>query len=309
MSRSSIRSLDPVFCENGVKFSLFVAREVKNLNQLWSALCSCRRRRRRQQKLPQRGRLSRTAQWTNQAMFFESFLVSFNSIFGIPFKSEICFLALKSIRAFKSKFSGHYYQVTLAWGLEQCLTWLTSLSSVGSNPGSARIFFCFTFLRWLEWWVLRRRSVDPSHGLTNIFLSNLFLWYPRVSIHNLIVSQSYSKVSDLVSGDKRILVLLAVLVGLAILLIRAGIELNPGPGTDYPDFRVISQNCRGLTDCRKTCRLVKKLSASNAGHSPAIACLQETHCINRFALDNLFKGTYVVDDGERNQKGVSILIP
>ena len=106
-----------------------------------------------------------------------------------------------------------------------------------------------------------------------------------------------------------ILISLAVLIGLATLLIRAGVELNPGPRADYPDFRVISQNCRGLTDCRKTCCLVKKLSASRAGHSPVFACLQETHCINRFALNNLHKGTHVIDDGERNQKGVSILIP
>ena len=37
-------------------------------------------------------------------------------------------------------------------------------------------------------------------------------------------------------------------------------------------------------------------------------CLQETHQINRFATDS-FRGSTVVDDGERNQKGVCILIP
>ena len=48
MSRSSIRSLDPVICENGVKFRLFVAHEVEKLgSQLLSALACGRRRQRR----------------------------------------------------------------------------------------------------------------------------------------------------------------------------------------------------------------------------------------------------------------------
>ena len=138
-----------------------------------------------------------------------------------------------------------------------------------------------------------RSDIGPRSGPTNVLPSPA-------------VASQVSFANSTCLGDNEILVSLAVLIALAILLIRAGVELNPGPITVYPDFRVISQNCRGLTDCRKTCRLMKKLSASGTGHSPAIACLQETHCINRFALDNLYKGTYVVDDGERNQKGVSI---
>ena len=56
---------------------------------------------------------------------------------------------------------------------------------------------------------------------------------------------------------------LSVLKALEILLIRAGIEPNPGPVSSIlsPEFRVVSQNCRGLTDCRKACRLVKKLAS------------------------------------------------
>lgn len=98
-------------------------------------------------------------------------------------------------------------------------------------------------------------------------------------------------------------------IGIGILLLRAGIEPNPGPdlATNFPEFSVISQNCRGLTNCKKVCRMVKKLNLSKAPLT--VACLQETHCINKFALNNLYKGTYVVDDGDRNQRGVSILIP
>ena len=98
-------------------------------------------------------------------------------------------------------------------------------------------------------------------------------------------------------------------IGIWILLLRAGIEPNPGPDltANFPEFSVISQNCRGLTNCKKVCRMVKKLNSSKAPLT--VACLQETHCINKFALNNLYKGSYVVDDGDRNQRGVSILIP
>ena len=74
---------------------------------------------------------------------------------------------------------------------------------------------------------------------------------------------------------------------------------------------MISQNCRGLTDCKKACKLVRSISSvrNKKGKAPTVACLQETHFINRFALDNLYKGSYAVDDGERNEKGVAILVP
>ena len=39
-----------------------------------------------------------------------------------------------------------------------------------------------------------------------------------------------------------------------------------------------------------------------------ILCLQETHQINRFALDNHFQGKFVIDDGERDQRGTAILV-
>ena len=157
--------------------------------------------------------------------------------------------------------------------------------------------------------------LNLSRCLSKILL--LFMWLKCLKLYSSImksVVHSSSKCFrfsyfNRISLKVTILISLAVLIGLATLLIRAGAELNPGPRADYPDFRVISQNCRGLTDCRKTCCLVKKLSASRAGHSPVFACLQETHCINRFALNNLHKGTHVIDDGERNQKGVSILVP
>ena len=109
-----------------------------------------------------------------------------------------------------------------------------------------------------------------------------------------------------------ILLVLSVLLGLVILLIRSGIEMNPGPiipSISLPDFRIISQNCRGLTECRKATRLLQSLSSKKSKPAPVIACLQETHCINKFALNNLFKGSRVIDDGDRNQRGVAILIP
>ena len=106
------------------------------------------------------------------------------------------------------------------------------------------------------------------------------------------------------------LISLSVLIALAILLIRGGIEPNPGPVDQLvPEFSIISQNCRGLTECKKVCRLIKRLTLSKAKPLPKIVCLQETHCINRFALDNFLDGEYIVDDGEIIQRGVAILVP
>ena len=51
---------------------------------------------------------------------------------------------------------------------------------------------------------------------------------------------------------KPVNVLLNNIAGIAkILLLRAGIESNPGPPLDCPGFRLLSQNCRGLSDCKK----------------------------------------------------------
>ena len=128
---------------------------------------------------------------------------------------------------------------------------------------------------------------------------------------NTVVARELRNFSPCLIGI--LVISLAFLCGLAILLIRAGVELNPGPDSaghpDFPEFGIISQNCRGLTDCKKSCRLVRKLNSHKNKSVPVIACLQETHCINRFALDNLYSGSYLADDGERNQRGVAILIP
>ena len=98
------------------------------------------------------------------------------------------------------------------------------------------------------------------------------------------------------------------------LLSIGGIESNPGPAPCVAEkFRLLSQNCRGLTDRDKLIKLIRKIyprsttSKSVAGHT--ISCLQETHRIDMFAVDNLFKGKVVNDDGERNQRGVCILVP
>ena len=111
---------------------------------------------------------------------------------------------------------------------------------------------------------------------------------------------------------------IAVLFGL--LLLRQGIESNPGPFPDpnaatfksstYDGNRngssIITQNCRGLTEPAKLTALLKK-SFGNPNHAKVL-CLQETHQINRFALDNHHRGESVVDNGERGQRGTAILV-
>ena len=89
----------------------------------------------------------------------------------------------------------------------------------------------------------------------------------------------------------------------ALLLIRQGIEPNPGPSS----VTVTSQNCRGLTDPNKLISLLRR--AYPRSNESRILCLQETHYLNRFALDNHFKGGSVVDNGERGSNGTAILVP
>ena len=114
-------------------------------------------------------------------------------------------------------------------------------------------------------------------------------------------------------GSRCRVIKLCFIAEIEILLFRAGVELNPGPGSrpnpplTFPEFSIISQNCRGLTDCKNACKFMKKVSSFQA--PPTFICTQETHCINGFVLDNFYKGLHVIDDGDRNQRGVSILIP
>ena len=98
---------------------------------------------------------------------------------------------------------------------------------------------------------------------------------------------------------------------IATLLLRGGVEQNPGPINK--EFRLLSQNCRGLTDRKKLIRLLRQVYPNSRGSrgssSLTIACLQETHKVDRFAIANCFKGQAVIDDGERNQRGACILVP
>ena len=73
----------------------------------------------------------------------------------------------------------------------------------------------------------------------------------------------------------------------------------------------MSQNCRGLTDRKKLIGIMRKIYPNRqppGGHS-VISCFQESHCVDSFLVDNLFKGQAVVDNGERNQRGVCMLVP
>ena len=100
------------------------------------------------------------------------------------------------------------------------------------------------------------------------------------------------------------------------LLVRGGVEMNPGPGpTSDGDrsfgFQMISQNCRGLTDRKKLVNILRGLYpfSKRMENKVKIACLQETHQIDKFTANLWFRGVTLVDNGERNQRGVAILIP
>ena len=104
---------------------------------------------------------------------------------------------------------------------------------------------------------------------------------------------------------------LSVLIFFGLLLVIQGVERNPGPNAPNSTYGegvvVTTQNCRGLTDSLKLIALLKK--AYEKPESAKIMCLQETHCINRFIVDNHFQGICVADNGERASKGTAILVP
>ena len=96
-----------------------------------------------------------------------------------------------------------------------------------------------------------------------------------------------------------------------LLLFLGGIEINPGPSNAGSTCRIVSQNCRGLTDRKKLVRILRSLypSVNKKVSDITVACLQETHLIDQFTAGLWFKGSIVVDNGERNQRGVCILVP
>ena len=61
-------------------------------------------------------------------------------------------------------------------------------------------------------------------------------------------------------------------------------------------------------DTQKARNLFMALSPPRERNA-TIACLQETHLIDKFTLDTSYKGGYLLDDSERNSQGVAILFP
>ena len=256
---------------------------------------------------------------------------AFTTIFqyNLNFISQFCY-------HWKAVYAGYILRVLPEVTLAE---WIRKRSGMledrGSNPAKSFIFsriFAPNLLHFLSLAFLLGLGIDKyvhilsqnSCGLSEfkkterLLVAQIFLVYSASSSGNEI--KKYHAGIDyfarVVQNCRRLvpIVTLSVLEGLEILLVIAGVELNPGPvdlipSISLPDFRIISQNCRGLTECRKATRLLQSLSSKKSKPAPVIACLQETHCINKFALNNLFKGSRVIDDGDRNQRGVAILIP
>ena len=129
---------------------------------------------------------------------------------------------------------------------------------------------------------------------------------------------SESKIFHLTTCASGFSLLLSLANHLKALLVKQGIEPNPGPqitgqlnlqtsSGSRQNLLVTSQNCRGLTDPVKFISLIRK--AHDRPNISKILCLQETHQLNRFALDNHFQGSAVVDNGERDSKGTAMLVP
>ena len=168
------------------------------------------------------------------------------------------------------------------------------------DSSNFRVFLHFAFGRRLRRQLTCQQKADKSSSPFNLSSSS---W----------LSIAIAKISCSKLG-----LTLSVVIFLALLLIWQGIEPNPGP--QRPDARsgtaasvsvsslvLTTQNCRGLTNPSKLISIIRK--AYGSPNSSRVLCLQETHQINRFALDNHFKGTAVIDNGERAQRGTAILVP
>ena len=145
--------------------------------------------------------------------------------------------------------------------------------------------------RQLTWNVNKDKSIIfKSRFFLNKFRRSQFLTYHVTSLYDLVkvlIKKSKSQAAQIWNS-----------------LIRQGIEPNPGPG-----LTVTSQNCRGLSDPKKLLRILNLLDKSTKIDGKNIVCLQETHVLDSFTLDNHYTGSAVIDNGERNQKGTAILVP
>ena len=166
------------------------------------------------------------------------------------------------------------------------------------------LFVAFQSSHQLSRWCTKTTTKDKSSRFCNFenrFFSNWKLLWSR-SIQNVFLLV-----------NSLLLSLLAVACALSLMAI-GGVESNPGPTTDSEEvFWIRSQNCRGLTDRNKLFKIMKKMFPASpfkaaAASDCTVACLQETHCVDKFVLDHYFQGTAVIDDGDRNQRGVCTLI-
>ena len=89
-----------------------------------------------------------------------------------------------------------------------------------------------------------------------------------------------------------------------LLLLRAGIESNPGPNIDA--LKIITVNCNGLTNDLRLMQAIGRLK-NNIRHCSSVIFLQETHNANLMLLENLWQGNVNVAVGTGGSRGVITL--
>ena len=174
---------------------------------------------------------------------------------------------------------------------------------------NARNFGLFFAFEWKPGRTTKQQQLTPKSKCQKPDKFNRFFGPMRLLISsNCILSTLLNVFTNLGAGLRGIII--------DILLVRGGIEVNPGPESALDrappgGFRILSQNCRGLTDRKKLIKLLRKIypNRKSASGGSIISCLQETHRIDKFAVDNYFNGLAIVDNGERHQRGVCLLIP
>ena len=99
------------------------------------------------------------------------------------------------------------------------------------------------------------------------------------------------------------------LVTVGIMLIIAGIELNPGPRSQV-NLSIISQNCRGLSNTGKALTTIAHLKKKHLelGSNYHVTLLQETHEIDSNYLGKNSGMQIIAANGTRAQAGVAICL-
>ncbi len=153
---------------------------------------------------------------------------------------------------------------------------LKFITSLNANPGYNRIKFVTKFKR-------TKRNNRPKLSYPTD--------EPRSRPTNLLLSCRDERKDNLITKT---------------LLLRGGIESNPGPQSQTNLMDILTFNCNGLGDPRKMKRVIEK--SSKITNKGGMVMLQETHIVKEDSISLLYKGPFSLNGYKTNSAGVITLL-